>query len=65
MIPIPAVAPPVAWGAAAANNGRMSDKVWIVLGIVVTLLLIAGAQWYFDPPSPEICLDGRCYEIAP
>jgi len=54
---------PVAAVGARANNGSMGENFRFVLGIVIVLLLLAVAAWYFNPSSPEICLDGRCYDL--
>lgn len=43
----------------------MGENFRFLLGILVVLLLLAVAAWYFNPAVPEICLDGRCYDVAP
>ncbi|WP_256365890.1 hypothetical protein [Solimonas sp. K1W22B-7] len=41
----------------------MSENTRIWLLVAVALLLVAVAAWYFDPPAPQLCLDGACHEL--
>jgi hypothetical protein len=34
---------------------------WLLL--IVVLLALAAAAWYFDEPAPQLCLDGGCHEV--
>jgi len=41
----------------------MSENTRILLLILLGLLLVALAAWYFDQPSPQMCVDGNCYDV--
>lgn len=41
----------------------MSENTRILLLILLGLLLVALAAWYFDKPSPQMCVDGNCYDV--
>lgn len=43
----------------------MATKILMGLAIVATALLAVAAVRYFNPPPPQICLDGQCYLIEP
>jgi len=41
----------------------VSENTRVLLLILLGLLLVALAGWYFDKPAPQMCLDGGCYEV--
>ena len=41
----------------------MSENVRNWLLLILALLLAALAAWYFNGPSPELCVDGQCHPV--